>query len=281
MNTYHRWLPLVLAMMAPAFAGPAAAAEPAPETETEANSPLTVALEFQYAGLTDQEQAQVTTLVRSQLDTHASAHGLQVAEGETDLLVRVDISRPEKASSVYLITTIIELDGEIIREVHEAVCLRCTADEIATETLEVLPAAAAHAHKVRAEAAAPEPPPPSMETEQAPVETPTKQRGLGPVGYVGIASSALGLGAAIAGGVFLHRGRVVTSESSAPTIDTVDYRPAGLAMVGAGFGVMVVGNVLLALDLTVLRHRRTRAHVELVGINMSTDGRGIALSGRF
>lgn len=279
MTTYRRLFSAVVAIGSLIFVRPVAAAEPAADTTTTA-APVTVALELTFAGLSSDEQAELTKLVRTELDTGAAALGLQpIADGQADLIMRTDISRPDGQTSVYLITTTIEFEGEIIREVREDVCLRCTAAEVAAESLTVLPDAAGQAVEARANAAPPEPPPPVVESLDEPIACPTR-RPLGPLGYVGVASMGVGLGAAIAGAVLLHRGRVVTSSPGALELETVDHRPAGVALTGAGLGVVVIGNVLFALDLSVLRHRK-HGRVELSQVGMMTDAGGFVLSGRF
>ena len=279
MTTHRRLLSVFVAVGSLTLVRPVAAAEPAAETTTTA-APLTVALELTFAGLSNDEQAELTTLVRTELDTGAAALGLQPsADGQADLIMRTDISRPDGQTSVYLISTTIEFEGEIIREVREDVCLRCTAAEVAAESLTALPDAAGQAHEARANAAPPELPPPVVASLDEPVACPTR-RPLGPLGYVGIASMGLGLGAAIAGAVLLHRGRVVTSPPGALELETVDHRPAGVALTGAGLGVVVIGNVLFALDLSVLRHRK-HGRVELSQVGMMTEAGGFVLSGRF
>ena len=156
-------------------------------------------------------------------------------------------------------------------------CLNCTVDELVAELLKNLEWAAALAIERRAEIAAePEPEPHSdPSTKSAAEPIPEARPRPGPVGYVAISSSAVGLGGAIAAGVFLDRG--------AQRDNFDDYKvPAG-SLLGAGLGLMAIGTVLLAVDLGVLAKRRGRgaaAEVEGVSVTMQR-GVGVAAFGRF
>jgi hypothetical protein len=259
-------------------------AQTAEAQSPEGEPPLAVALELSFDELPPALQTELEPLTRAELDSLARTHGFSAAAvgGPADLMIHAKVSQPEGQSSVFLITASVEFEGETIREVKEDVCLRCTTSEVASEILVILPDALTQAREARAQAAA-EAPPPTVDSE--PVEAPILRDEpalLGPVGYVGIASSALGLGAAIAGGVFLHRGEVVVGEPLGPTIETVDHRPAGLALIGTGLGVMVLGNILLGVDLGILRKHRTEKTAQLVGFG-ATAGTcsGVVLHGRF
>jgi hypothetical protein len=221
-------------------------------------------------------------LLRTQLGSLASEHDFTLDEtGDPDVTMRVRITQPEGQAAVYLITATAELDGETIAETREQVCLRCTPDEVASESLTILPGAVEQARKALAEAEPPPPEPTIDEPEDEPFVD-ARVAPLGPAGYVGIAASAVGLGAAIAGTVLMYRGEVVTSDPGAPEVQTTDYRTVGVALVGAGLGTMVLGNVLLAVDLGVLRERRSEARAELTGVGLLTRGAtGLSVQGRF
>jgi hypothetical protein len=258
------------------------AAEPASDTAPSAEPPLKVQLDLVTESVPEAQRAEIEKLIQSELESLGQEHGfMPAAAGVADLVMHAEVSQPEGQTAVFLISATVEFEGETIASMREDVCLRCTAQEVATETLAVLPGAVEHAQQARAEAA---PPPPELPAEGVETEPVVEARAaaLGPVAYTGIASSVLGLGAAITGAVFLHRGEVVTSSPGAALIESLDYRPPGAALVGAGLGALVVGNVLLAVDLSVLRDRRRRARAELtgVGVTMSRTA-GLSVHGRF
>ncbi|PRP99911.1 hypothetical protein [Enhygromyxa salina] len=264
-------------------ATPVSAQDPVTNTAPSESPPLTVALELGVDGLPKDLQPDVRSQAQAELEALAKTHAFTlVTEGEPDLVIRASVSQPKGQSSVYLISSSVEFDGETISEAQEDVCLRCTAREVAAESLALLPGAVEQARKARAAAAPPDPDVvEEVECPQAPV-VPSRVAPLGPVGYAGIASSALGLGAAIAGVVVLHRGAVVTSEPGAPVLAITDYRPAGVGLLGAGLGVMVIGNVLLALDLSVLHKRRAAPTAGITGVGLTTNnGAALTVQGRF
>ncbi|KIG15275.1 hypothetical protein DB30_05819 [Enhygromyxa salina] len=264
------------------LASTAAAQDPASNRAQPEDHPLTVALELGVEGLPKDLQPEVLSITQAELEQLGATHGFTLATNDApDLVMRATVSQPKGQTSVFLISSSVEFEGKTISEAKEDVCLRCTPSEVAAESLAILPDAVAHARKARAEAAPPPLPPDDEQPKEDPVGA-VHVRSLGPAGYAGIASSALGLGAAIAGTVVLHRGLVVTSEPGAPIVDTIDYRPPGVAMLGAGLGLMVVGNVLLALDLSVLHKRRAATTAKVTGFGLTTqNGAGLTIRGQF
>ena len=105
-----------------------------------------------------------------------------------------------------------------------------------------------------------------------------RDRALGPVGYVGISASVLGLGSTLAGAVLLAR----ADRLAEPTgLTIVNYRPPGWALVGVGLTAMVAGNVLLGVDLAVLRRRKAQS-ARVTGVGMSVAGApGLLVEGQF
>jgi hypothetical protein len=257
--------------------------DPVATAATAEPLPLTVTYELTIDEVPEALRASVLALTQAEFEALAATHNLELAAAEQppDLFLRATVSRPEGQSSVFLISSSVEFEGRTISERREDVCLRCTPPEVASESLVLLPEAAEQVRKARADAAPPAPDPSIEEPANEPIIA-KRVAPLGPVGYVGIASSALGLGAAIAGSVVLHRGVIVTSEPGAIVIDSIDNRPVGVALVGAGLGVMVVGNVLLALDLSVLHKRRAATAARLTSVGLTTNnGAGVSFHGRF
>ncbi|PRQ04057.1 hypothetical protein ENSA5_11050 [Enhygromyxa salina] len=259
------------------------AQDPPAESTQSIGAPLTITLEVDTDKVPDELDSQVADLIQAEAETLGQQHGF-VFEGSDrpDLSMRIAVSQPEGQSSVFLITSSVEFEGATISSATEDVCLRCTAKDVAMESLSILPGAVAHARDARAEAARPPlPAPPADEACDAGVlEEPAPA--LGPVAYVGIGAGALGLGATIAGAVLLSRGKISTDALGGPSVDSIDYRPPGAALVGVGLGALVIGKVLLALDLSVLRERRTKARAELTGIGLRAhDGPGLTIHGRF
>lgn len=224
-------------------------------------------------------------LFKEDLEERAAAVGLRLDPLVTaDVLIQVDISVTQPDAPVQVIQSVAVIDGEIVARGETQSCVRCEAPELVDRSLELLPRAVEalqqHRDNERAEAEAAAAAAPASEpvSDMAPQES--KRVRLGPVGYVGIASTVVGLGATIAGGVFLSRGEVV--EEANINVTTRDYRPAGWAMLGAGAAVMVVGNVLLGVDLGILSRRRAGQRARVTGLGlMVADGSGVVVSGRF
>lgn len=228
---------------------------------------------------------ELTLLFEENLDRRAAAVGLRLDPMLTaDVLIQVDISVVQPDGPVQVIQSVAVIDGEIAARGETQSCVRCEASELVERSLELLPHAveALHEHRAAERAKAEEMAIVQSSANSTPNEHSRDSRRvrLGPVGHVGIVSSALGLGATIAGAVFLSRG-VVVKEANV-NLTTVDHRPAGWAMLGAGLSVMAVGNVLLAVDLGLLSRNRTRHSAGVTGLGlMVADGSGLVVSGRF
>lgn len=258
------------------------AQEPIAETAHDVESDLTIALELEVDVSDAALSSTVTTATEAEFAKLRDGHGLAAATDAADVVMHVSVWQPEPSALV--IDASVEFEGTTLDEQVGVVCMGCDAQEIAAKSLAILPAAIEQAQEARAEQ---EPPAPKIaaddvEEESAPA---TPSRRLGPVGYVGIAAGVLGLGGTIAGAVFLHRGKVIEGDPGAPIVDYTDYRPLGVGLLGAGLGVMVVGNVLLGVDLGVLRDRRSgrsNARAQLTGLGVSAEhGAGVTIHGRF
>ncbi|HLT36157.1 MAG TPA: hypothetical protein VK034_07725 [Enhygromyxa sp.] len=283
MKTSHIQRSAVALAAALSLATPFAhASEPAAGTEATVESQLTIAVELD-AEADEQTKPEIVAATEAELANLEQQHGLVRAQSNTpDLLLRVRIWQPEP--NVLVIDSSVEFEGEVLGQQEGVVCMDCSVKDAAAKSMTILPAAVEQARAARA---ASQPPPPVVTEEQVDESAPVQRRtrALGPVGYVGIAASVLGLGSTIVGTVYLYRGKDVEGDPGAPVIEYTNYIPLGLGLIGAGVGVMVVGNVLLGVDLGILRTRReqrasARARITRVGLLASHEV-GLTLSGQF
>ena len=275
---------VLAAALSSATVATAHAAEPASTTTQTASAQLSVALELTIEVEKPELGADIKRAVEAEFDALRAKHGLTAAADaeSADLVVRVRVWQPEPTALI--IDDSVAHAGETLSVREGEVCMSCSLAEVASKSLESVPAAAEQVRAARA-AAAPEieAQPDSMIEEPASGAGP--KRRLGPAGYIGIAASGVGLGAGIVGGLLLHRGKTIDGDPGAPTLNYTDYRPLGAGLLGAGLGVMVLGNVLLAVDLSILRDRREQranARAQVTGVSVyASAGAGLAIHGRF
>lgn len=255
--------------------------EPAVEAGAD-SEPIGVNVELIVDTLPKRAQAEVTAELERQLDADPRLTALE-RESAT-LLVRLEFNQSDPTGEVVLVHVVAIYQGEPVARENARACIQCTAAEMVEDALKILPLALAEVERRRAEVAAAEA---QAEADAAAVKPPppaepprSSTRLLGAAGYVAISSSVLGVGSSVAGLALLWHGEVVPTGSY---LQPIDYRPPGRALVGVGLGMLVVGTVLLAVDLTVLRdRRRSKAQARLDGVSVGTmDGPGIVLSGRF
>ena len=261
------------------------AQDPQPQV-AEPTSPIGVQLEVDAATLSETAQADIAEEVRKQFAPLALEYGLYETE-DPELIFRLEFGEVDKSAGVYVIHSEASYLGEALPRDEPRTCVRCTPADLvadglrivspaAQEVVERREAAAARSEEIAAED--------SGEVDAAPRPDggrDSRSRALGPTGYVGIASSVLGLGAAIAGAVMLDRG--VVHDPNGRNITVTDYRTPGKAVTGAGLGLLAVGTVLLAVDLSVLAERRrahARASLDGVALTVSTTP-AIVVHGRF
>lgn len=115
------------------------------------------------------------------------------------------------------------------------------------------------------------------------VEPEPQTRPIGALGYAGIETATLGLGATIAGAVELSRGVVIESFGNEQR-NRIDHRPPGIALVGVGATALAVGLVILGVDLGVRAKKRKartpRDQARLFPI-IIRDSVGLGVSGAF
>lgn len=108
---------------------------------------------------------------------------------------------------------------------------------------------------------------------------------IGALGYAGIGTATLGLGATIAGAVELSRGRIYNPEISAQAdyeLSGRDHRPPGYALIGVGAAVVGAGLVMLGVDVgRRAKQRKPRDQRALIVPIMSPAGGGVGMVGRF
>ena len=287
-NNLGQWeaLPLAFAL-AISVASPASlahaqepAAAPASDPASASDKAEPVRAKIMLApALGPQVRPEVEAALETQLEPFARAHGLVlVGEGgdEPELFVRLQPVQPDKEAEVYMIHSSAWLGDEVLYA-EPRPCLNCTVDELVAELLKNVEWAAALAIERRAANSSEPEAEPNFDASAEPAAEPVprSRSRLGAAGYGGISSTAIGLGGAIVGAVFLDRG--------AQRDNFDEYKvPAG-SVLGAGLGLMAVGTVLLAVDLGVLAKRRSRgaaAGVDGVSVTMQ-HGVGVAVFGRF
>jgi hypothetical protein len=265
------------------------ASEPVPTTQTEI--PLTSALELEVAVDDPGTREAITEATEAEFERLQAEHQLERGSEAAELIVRVRIWQPEPHAVV--IDAEIRLDEQAIAGQEGLVCMGCEVAELARSSLALVPEAVADAREARARARPPQAEASASDLPRASEVDSNRRRdrALGPVGYAGIAASGVGLGTVIVGAVFVHRGQQIEGDPGAPVLDYTDYRPLGVALVGAGLGVMVVGNVLLGVDLGLLRDRRRQrragqaARVTGFGLDFAGQGGGqggaVTIRGQF
>ena len=286
MSVQHKVLALSSLLIVGAAIPSAHAQDPQPEA-AEPTDPIGVRLEIETATLSETAQADIADEVQRQFAPLAHEYGLHETE-DAELVLRLEFGEVDKSAGVYVIHSEATYQGEALPRDEPRTCVRCTPADLvadglrivqpaAQEVVERRQAAAARSEEMAAEDSREVDGPPQSDAGQD-----SRSRMLGPAGYVGIASSVLGLGGAIAGAVMLDRG-IVRESYGGLYLDVTDYRTPGAATFGTSLGLMVAGTVLLAVDLTVLaRRRQARARASLDGVALSVSTTpGIVVHGRF
>ena len=262
---------------------PALAAQPEPTLATTESGELTVTLDLDIEVSDPALESELRQAMSTDFAARCEQQELTSVSEGGDLTLHVHVWAPEPNALV--IDAQIEYQGDTLDTRDGQVCMGCSSEDVASTGLSLLAAGVDHARAERARAT---PPAPVLEPAPAPEPTPTpprRRRVLGPAGYVGIVASGVGLGTGIAGALLLYRGNAVHGDPGIPLVTSTDYRPAGVALIGSGVGMMVLGNVLLGVDLGILRDRRDQRrddHAELAGVRVwARDGAGLAVHGRF
>jgi hypothetical protein len=175
--------------------------------------------------------------------------------GKDDIVVRVEV----------------QLDGVVLGESTTEACFACTTEEVAGKALVLL-------DPLLAELPAPAPasPPPAPVVVDAPTEAPERAR----PEQAMLISSAVLLGAGIAGfgvgiGLIVVDERI-TSPLGAIDVDVIKYRDPGITTAVIGGAAAVTGAVLLGLALD----KRRRSNVAAAPV-LAPGQVGLAVMGRF
>lgn len=234
----------------------------------------------------ERDEAALEAEFKRQFPAFAEQHGLREVgrEGKPELTLRLQVMQMENDPTTYVIyTTAIYHDK--VDSFDARSCLQCSPADVVANLLSNVASAAAAVLESRAELATAA----SVDVPVAEVPhlvtppSPPRVRTIGATSYVGFASAAVGVGATIWGAVLINRGVVVESEPLGVTQKWTDYRPTGIALMGVGLGMVVIGNVLVGVDLGVLLPRRhARAQAQIDGVSVTTaGGPGLAIRGRF
>lgn len=281
---------MTVALIASALAWPStAAAQPASEAA--------VSIEVDVSALPKEDRTTEYTRkwVLERQTTVFEGEGFPVSDGAGDV-VRIEISRyGDYGANTRARLSVAGNEASL----REFTCEACTdaqfLGKVEDETTQL--ALWLHTERARAQEPASEPEPtvapktdPTDEAEgdrgkagasEAPVEHQGKR--LGSLGYAGIASLALGVGMTVGGVVVLAEDPSVRIPPEDTLIEEVtSRRPLGAALAGVGGALVVSGVVMIVVDQTILRKRRSKARVAArVRPSVSTAGVGVSLIGRF
>lgn len=248
-----------------------------------------VAVEIDAASITP-EGPGITRQLGGKVSRAIEEQGVSVDDSSSNHL-RIEVRRTGTMS--YDVAFVVEVDGVAVEpELEHVTCNRCPLMRMDEAVVARIPEAIARMEQ----AAKPEPAAPTQATEPEPVaedvtadpvverDQPPRasKRGkvLGPMGFTGIAVGGLGLVAVAAGATLVASDPVVRRDDREPELEILDDQSirSGRALLGAGAATTVVGVVLLAVDLTVLRRRRS----ELARIPMIVPSvGGLVITGRF
>jgi hypothetical protein len=225
--------------------------------------------------------------------TALAKRGIELDEAAANRL-RIEVRQPSFIT--YDVTFEVMVDGVVVEPGLERVkCERCPLARMDEAVLAKLPDAIALME--RANEAKDVPPPPAkpdpVESEptaeetiappsepgSTPKERPSRWNLLGPVGISGIVVGTGGVIVVAAGAGMMLTPPTVKPDPGALEFDLHrDPERTGRALVGVGAAAAVVGGVLLAVDLTLLRQRR-RQLTRLPRVGPSFGG--IVIEGRF
>jgi hypothetical protein len=160
-------------------------------------------------------------------------------------------------------------------------CRGCMTDQLVEATMEAVRKAIERkeARELKMPDPEPEPEPeqPAPPADDSPRDTgPTPSRGLGPMGWGGVAALAVGVASVATGGAFLGLGERRPADDKS---QFRDFRPSGYGLLGVGGALVITGVALIVVDRVRAKRRSGRSAV--VAPVLAPDSAGFAISGRF
>lgn len=265
-----------------------------PGLVSAATQPEAVRLEVDVSALPNDRLAEDTrTWVLKHQTTAFQEAGFTVSE-DASRVVRIEISRyGEYGVNTKARLTVVGDEGLI----REFTCEACRdsqfLDKVGQETAALAEQLRGEIEASREPAAEPEPTieqPPETATqdegrEPARGEEPTDHEGapLGAAGYAGIGALAVGAGMTLGGAIVLLQGESRTLHPDRDRqLEVTDRAPLGAGLTSVGIGLLVTGAVLVTIDQTVLRKRRSsRAQASVVVPVVAPTGLGLSWAARF
>lgn len=208
--------------------------------------------------------------------------------------MRIEVSRYGEDGIHLKARLLLVGDPDSVREINCEACLNSQFLKKVDEETAVL------ADELRQKLAAAEPEPvsqpePTAETEPADgVAEPHEQRvtsdeptdreekAIGAAGYAGIGALVAGLGVTLGGVVVLTEDPTIRLQPLNDDVEeVVDRVPLGAGLTGIGAAMLVTGAVLVTVDQTVLRKRRSRLSRGVLVPVVSVSGAGLSWTARF
>lgn len=218
-------------------------------------------------------------LERAVRDTLQHRHGVEIVQSSKTkvvIFVRDLVDSPDssaKAISTYTVMVEVKVDGQLranepfnCSKMGEAELVECAVGGIAP-VLQYLPLK--------------EVDPASQPPVQDPAQNPKPNKRIAPIGPWGVAGivvGALGVGAAIAGGVYLGRGAPISQKWDVGL--KTDYRPLGKGLLGAGLAAVTLGGIAVGVDVGQ-RAKKREKQKKVSGLRVLPTVGGLSLHGRF
>lgn len=268
MNRLLGLLTTLLLLTLPLSSTSVAAQEPSPAAAPARDKPITVGAELVADTLSDEMRAAIEVELPKQLQELGEVHGFEVAQSETStVVVYVDIGQSDVRKPVYLLHSSVFHGGELVERAEAQTCVRCTAAEIVSRCLVLLPPAVAQVAALPQAEPVVEAPPPVVDAEEIGAPATVIRRRPGPLVPAGLSLAGIGLVGTIAGGVLLDKG---IQPGDPYFLTEINYRKPGAVLFGIGLSSMVVGIVLVALDGWDVGPRSRR-------VTRARDGLGIGV----
>lgn len=208
--------------------------------------------------------------------------------------MRIEVSRYGEDGIHLKARLLLVGDPDSVREINCEACLNSQFLKKVDEETAVL------ADELRQKLAAAEPEPvsqPERAAETEPAEgvaepheqrvtsdepTDREEKAIGAAGYAGIGALVAGLGVTLGGVVVLTEDPTIRLQPLNDDVEeVVDRVPLGAGLTGIGAAMLVTGAVLVTVDQTVLRKRRSRLSRGVLVPVVSVSGAGLSWTARF